>query len=523
MDNLKGKKILIFQQRGWGINVGHFLAKKLKAEGCQLAAITFKKTTHEFIINQKDVKYELIISSDELLENPRNFLQKESLSLEEICNNLGVDSVWPLTMSLRHHVKSYKDKYYYGYKQNASDEEIANYIKAVYNSIKIIFDKFNPDLILTPNFVALHHIMLNIYARKHGVNMIGVTDSKVLKYYIFSYSYNDDQGPFYDHVDALNRKEIETKNRGKAQEYIKEFRNKFIQQECSSGWGIFKEKENLWKKIRHELFPYKQIWRWYSGESSKNCIKNLGVTIDYRPPRIILRDHYTYKRNKKFTENFSYYPLDKIKKYIYFPLQYQPEATIDVASPYFNNQLETARQVAMSLPSDYTLVVKEHPGMIGLRSPSFIEKIDRTVNVKLVDYRILNKDILQMSDMVISPNSTTLAEAAFYCKPAIQLGNLGTTLKLPNVFKHSDMTTLSRKIKEILNLDFCNQEYERKLENFVAAVYDVGFNFKYNDLWVKGGKENLDSFWEIYKSEIEKAIFSFKINSNDLSEQKQSA
>jgi len=175
-------------------------------------------------------------------------------------------------------------------------------------------------------------------------------------------------------------------------------------------------------------------------------------------------------------------------------------------APYFNNQIETARQIALSLPDDYTLVAKEHPGMVGLRPPSYIEKVARTPNVKLIDYRISSEEVLKRADLIISPNSTTIAEAAFLIKPAIQLGNLGITLKLPNVFKHTDMTTLSDKIKEVLKINLNNEEYERKLENFVAAVYDTGFDFKYNTVWTKGKGDDMENLWQLYKGEIERNI-----------------
>ena len=88
--DLKGKRVLIFQQRGWAINIGHFLAKKLQAEGCRLAALTLKNTTHEFILNQKEVKYDLIISNDEVVSNPKKYLGEDDFSLKEICDSLGV-------------------------------------------------------------------------------------------------------------------------------------------------------------------------------------------------------------------------------------------------------------------------------------------------------------------------------------------------------------------------------------------------------------------------------------------------
>ena len=57
------------------------------------------------------------------------------------------------------------------------------------------------------------------------------------------------------------------------------------------------------------------------------------------------------------------------------PLQFQPEESIDVQAPRFNNMIELARQVAMSLPGDMTLIVKDHPGMFGFRNPKYLNKI----------------------------------------------------------------------------------------------------------------------------------------------------
>jgi len=500
MNNFKDKRILIFQQRGWALTIGHFLAAKLQAEGCRLAALTFKPTTHEFILNQKEVEYDLIISNDEIMSRPKDYLDGDTFSLEEICRELGVDSIWPIVMSLRNYVYSYKDKYYFSFKQNVSDEDTIDYIMAVYKCIRIIFKKFDPQIILTPNFVSFMHIMMNLYAKKRGIKMVGVIDSKIKGYYLFSHSYLADEGDFFREVDELNSGKKSSKNKDEAKKYIREFREQFKVPDTSEELEINKKK-TLVKKIRHLLSPYYHIMRWYV-KRPINFLESTGITPDWRPPRIILRDHYCRDYYIRFMNKFKYYPFERIKKYAYFPLQYQPEASIDVIAPFFSNQIETARLLAISLPDDYTLVVKEHPAMVGLRPPSYIKKISRTVNVKLVDYRIPTRKILERADLIISPNSTSLAEAAFLGKPAIQLGNLGTTLKLPNVFKHTDMTTISPKIKEALKANLKTEEYERQLENYVAAVLDAGFKYRYNDLWERN-KGDKEEFWRIYRKEIE--------------------
>lgn len=500
---MKDLKILIMQQRGWALTIGHHLAKKLQAEGCRLAALTLKRSTHRFVKEQTEVKYDLIINNDEIMESPKDYLDGDVYSLEEICRELNLDTIWPIVATLRGHVRSYRDKYYYGFKQNVSDEDILDYVYALYKYINYIFERFNPDLIIGPNFVSIPQIMLNLFASKRNVEFLAVTDSKVQNYFIFVYNHVEDTGPFFDRLDLLNKEKAESINRERAKRYIREFRESFKYQDYTL--MRIEGNKTLLKKIKKVIMPYYQIVRFCLKENP-NFLKSIGISIDYRPPRIVLRDHYCSKRYRKSMDNFKYYPLEKVGKYVYYPLLHQPEASIDVISPYFNNQIETGRLIAQSLPDDYTLVVKEHPRMVGLRPPSYIEKVARTPNVKLVDYRITTEEVLKGANLVISQNSTTLAESAFYWKPAIQLGNLGSTLQMPNVFKHTDMTTLAKKIRELLKVDLKTQEYEQRLENYVVAAYDTGHNLNYWEIWEQGAREEeWEHLWEIYKKEIIRA------------------
>lgn len=507
MTELKGKKIFIFQQRRWAMSIGHFLAKKLQAEDCRLAALTVKKSTHDFTVSQKAVKYEMIINLDEIKGRPKEYLAGDKYSLTEICEKLGVDSIWPLVQATRFYVKSYKDKYYYGFKQNISDEGIIDYVMALYKCVNYVFGNFNPDIIIAPNFASLFHIMFNLFAKKRGVKMVVLVDSKIRGRYFFAHNYKYDEGPFYERIDELNDKNLKSPNLDKAKKYILEFRESF---KTPDYYDDYLKKKSLLGMIRHEISPLYHIFRWYL-ERPTAPWEIIGPTPDWRPPRILLRDHFSAKKYKKFADNFNYYRVENIGKCAYFPLQVQPEATIDVFSPFFNNQIEAIRLTAMSLPDGYTLIVKEHPGMEDKRPPSYLEKIARTVNAKLIDYRVSNEQLLKKADLIISPSGTTIAEAAFLRKPVIQLGDLGTTLKLPNVFKHTDMPTLAAKIKKVLTINLNTDEYERRLENFVAAVYDTAINLDYLNVWQQINKNrrkenDMEDLWLFYKNEIQKSV-----------------
>ena len=293
INNLAGKKVLIFQQRVWAVHIGHFLAKKLQAEGCGLAAVTFKRNTHEFITHRTDVKYDLIISNDEVMGDPKKYLGEDDFSLKEICENLNVDSIWPIVSTARYYVKSYGDKYYYGFKQNVSDEVIIYFIKAVYKYIKIIFNNFKPDIIIGPNLISMPHIMMHLYAAKRGIKTVTVVDSKIQGYTVFSYNPIHTQGPFTDRVDALNKNVEDTKSREGAKKYIEEFRESFKEPDRTINSD---KKLPLIKRIRYELSPYKSIASWYVKGPSIDYIESAGISIDYRPPKIILRDHFCHKK-----------------------------------------------------------------------------------------------------------------------------------------------------------------------------------------------------------------------------------
>lgn len=500
--SLKGKRILIFQQRAWGRRIGHFLAKKLYAEGARLGALTSLKKTHESVLRQTDVPYEFVMNVDEALGDPEKYLAGTRYPLRDICHELGVDSIWPIMSALRMYTRSYGDKYYYGFKQNVPDEIIVLYAMAIYKYIRRIFTEFKPELIIAPNFVGPHHMMINIYAKRHGIPMFALTDSKIHGITLFSHDYTDSTGAFYDRVDELNRGKAETKSRDRAKEYIKKFREKFIKPDYANRP---QEKKTLWGTIRHELGPWYHSLKWIL-KPKQNPWPVIGISTEWRPPRIMLRDHYMHKLNTWDANHFPYEKLERIGKCAYLPLQYQPEASIDVTAAFFANQFEVARLAAMSLPDDYTLVVKDHPAMLGLRSRKHLEKFARTINVKLIDYRVPSEAVIQKSDIILSMNSTTIAEAAFLRKPAIQFGNSGTTLKLPNVWKHTDMTTLTKKIREVLAIKIDTSEYERRLENYVAAAFDAGFDVNYLGIWERGETSTLENLWACYKKEIERIM-----------------
>jgi len=499
--SLRGKRVLIVQQRNWGVGIGHYLAKKLVGEECALAAVTYKKSAHQFHLQQTDVKYEMLINNDAVFEEPDMYVSGTPASLEEITKALGIDSIWPLVAGSREITRSYAEKFYYNGRKQMSDEEIIRYVQGVYAYVKKIFDEFKPDAVIAPLLAEPSHVMVYHMARARGVRSLCAVDSRVNGVWILSESPHEDTGAFHERIDELNGG-AKSDNAERAKKYIAEFRETFkVPGYIERRW----RKPPLLKQARMELAPLRRIWEWYT-RAHTDCIATLGPSLDCRPPRIILRDYFTKKLWSRAARNFPYYSAKGVGKYVYYPLQVEPEVTLDVFALHFKNQRELARIIALSLPADYTLVVKDHPDMQGLRSPEYLKDLAGTPNIKLVDYRISSEELIKGASLVTAPNSTAMVEAAMYHIPVIQFGEEGIILKLPNVVKHTDFSTLAGRINEQLRADLKTSEYERRLLNFVSAAFDTGFELDYVAAWEDAKENEREKIWNMYRAGLSRIL-----------------
>jgi len=109
---------------------------------------------------------------------------------------------------------------------------------------------------------------------------------------------------------------------------------------------------------------------------------------------------------------------------IYFPLHVQPEFTIDVRAPFYTNQLALIENIAKSIPSGYRLVIKDHPGMRGLRPTHYYRDLKSLYNVQLVSPEMDSHAIIHASDALLTIVGTTAWEGILYEKPVIAFGPL---------------------------------------------------------------------------------------------------
>jgi hypothetical protein len=487
------KKIFIFQQRGWAKWIGLDLSRRLSKEGNILGFLTHKNSTYQRVINS-EIKYEFLEHYENIMSDPSKYLGKETFEIEDICKELGINSIWEIMQSERNFTRSFRKKYYYSYEQNNSDEEIILYFKAIYKLCKKIIFDFKPDAIFLPNWVTVPHIMLCILSKKYKVKIFALTDTYLDDHMMISYDYLNNNTKLHTILKRINFYKLNSLQKknflGIKSKLKKKINNKNI---------ILEKPGSLLKGLLK--LPYK-ILKIFLDDIEK--IKNFGPTQDSPGVLITIRNFFLSRLFYYQNINFKYDNFSQIKNFAYYSLQVQPEEAVDVMSAKFTNQFENIRKIAMSLPSGMVLIVKDHPAFIQSRNPKQLRKIANTPNVKLINPTISSGLILKKCKIVISVTGTVFSEAAYLGTPCIYLGQSGIIKLLPSVYVNDNLNSLPKQISKILKIKIDKQKNQKIYDNFIKAAILSRLPVKLKDMWEKGNinNSNLTLFYEKVKKEI---------------------
>jgi hypothetical protein len=168
-----------------------------------------------------------------------------------------------------------------------------------------------------------------------------------------------------------------------------------------------------------------------------------------------------------------YDKLEEIEgKIAFYPMHVQPESSVEVLASFFTDQLKLITDIRRSLPFDMTLVVKEHPNILGLKSPRFFREIRRIPNVKLLKHSVPNTDVYGRSSVVFTISGTPGLEAGMLGIPAILFSPMYFT-GFSSVRYCSDVTRIRGIVSELL--DGFSRDLEsdcRCMDRLLKSSYD---------------------------------------------------
>ena len=189
---------------------------------------------------------------------------------------------------------------------------------------------------------------------------------------------------------------------------------------------------------------------------------------------------YRYKKIKK-----QYRQPDLSKKYVYYPLHYQPEATTCVCAEKYEKQLFFIDSLAKSIPADTVLYVKEHYALLGHRDLSFYSELKKYPNVVLISPFVSSRKLIENSECVVTLAGTVGYEAMLLRKPVILAGetvydNAPGVIKINDIYgKYIDCLEMWKKPQReevIKYLCECFRSYSKGnayAQNFLEGLDDT--------------------------------------------------
>jgi hypothetical protein len=280
----------------------------------------------------------------------------------------------------------------------------------LYSQVRDFMGRFKPTRCLVSQVEGFDGKVFIATARELGIEVVVPTSCRNLGGIFFS---SDDCESLPVYANDTNERDLAL-----AKTFVESFRNDPKPARWSPDISYDEILESFSLPISRRIFNAARRWLSTSDEFQWDFLR--ASFLNNLP---FLRDLIWEIRRRMNEVNCDIRSLDELpNKFIYYPLQYTPESSINTPAPYFLDQFRAIDAIRFSMPSDYKLVVKEHPACILLREASFVRKLQRTSGVIVAHHGLSSLDLVRRAGLTISVTGTSTLEALLLGRRAITLG-----------------------------------------------------------------------------------------------------
>lgn len=360
-----------------------------------------------------------------------------------------------------------------------SNYYIRNYLNFLLNKINNFFLMIKPKVIfIEPTWA--HEILICKFAKKYSVPIIAPVKDKLLPDRFLAFK-DENHLNFYKNPSSINSNELARKAfnsviENKPIQYFKKFNNR--------NKIDFKKIPKLYRLIKLSLLDYR----------NPNIQNSVFSDIFIKFASIIRARYQLTVLDFKKIENVK-------QKYILITLHVQPEASIDVVGSKYADQIEFIKNISITTPNEYVLLVKEHSHAIGNRSTLFYKNLINIPNVVLLHPNENSRTAIKKAHLVISNTGTSSLEAAMLGIKAVT----ATKMFYKNIMIKNEFNPLETSVEELLKST--KTLNHSKLMTYLNSIYQGSFHGNCGDFQTDKNviqKNNIEklknSFQQLIKS-----------------------
>lgn len=295
---------------------------------------------------------------------------------------------------------------------NREYEYVVHIAAGLFSFFEDVFLKHKPDFYYSETIATLQCYIAYIVGKKCGVKYIaqmcarGSLDSEYHYLLMDEYQYNINFDKNYKSV-------VYTKEEWNAADaYLTSFEHK---DSPPPAMQLVSTKPRITYKFL--LYPVARFIKSFDKDLTDPC--SYMYYEAYKEITNPIKYYVNYKRAQKY-----YRKADFSRKYIYYPLHYQPEASTCVCAQKYENQLFYIDSLAKSLPADTVLYVKEHYELLGNRDPNFYVALKKYPNVVMIDPWENSRKLIEGAVAVTTLTGTAGFEAMLLRKPVFMGGRI---------------------------------------------------------------------------------------------------
>ena len=172
---------------------------------------------------------------------------------------------------------------------------------------------------------------------------------------------------------------------------------------------------------------------------------------------------------KKWRKALSNKTPDLRKKYIYFPLQLQPEMTTStLGAPVYSDQLNAIEDLQSLLPDGWKIYVKENPKQTPRqRSKLFFKRLEACSKVEYICSSVPSSELIKGSQGVAVVTGTAGWEALIEGLPVITFGKVWYN-SFPGVFQYSK----GIRLEEFCSFKSDMAALQLAFDQFIGVTYE---------------------------------------------------
>lgn len=387
------------------------------------------------------------------------------------------------------------------YRRRFTDDELLCMLQRGLEWVEALFDRLKPDLVVGFICVTMLDYLAYLVARSRGVRFLNLRPTRIGDRVSFSRLLNDPSPELtaqYQRILAGGQSRF----MDEARRYIQRVREQHGRYE-----GVVRPSDK--PALRSNASKFASIDRLYTAVRAYISYCNSIAASDNHVPDPLRRLYFTAWRNPRHAARVRKFfrgtyvresDLDGMR-YAFFPLHTEPEVSLLVYGRPYVNQIEILRMLAMNLPADMVLVVKEHPWMVGKRSLQAYRKMLDIPRVRFADPALEARSLIKQADLVAVVTGSVALEAAMLDKPVMTFGDCPYNL-LPDtmVRRCADPRHLQTVIRDAIA---DHRSDEAALLAYVTAVFESSASVNLYSVLL--GKSNVHAERDAaYAEEIDK-------------------